>query len=71
MDKIIRSLLYCNNVNLLCYESICIVLRMAAMFGSHCRSYINYYKFETFLMSYKTLVDIFVGLVQEIVYVDV
>ena len=40
---------------------------MAAMFGSHCGSYINYYKFETFLMSYKNPVDIFVGLVHEIV----
>ena len=35
-------------------------------FGGHFGSYINYYKFETFLMPNETFVDIFIGLMQEI-----
>ena len=42
---------------------------MAAIlnFGGHFGSYINYYKSETFLMPNKSFVDIFIGLLQEIV----
>mgnify|MGYP003692024683 CR=1 FL=1 len=36
-------------------------------FDGHFESYINYYKSETFLMPSKTFVDIFIGLLQEIV----
>ena len=50
-------------------ESMCIFLEMAAIlnFGGHFGSYINYYKSETFLMPNKTFVDIFIGVLQEIV----
>ena len=49
------------------FESICIFLELAAIliFGGHFGFYINYYKSETFLMPSKTLVDIFIGLLQE------
>ena len=42
---------------------------MAAIlnFGGHFGSHNNYYKSETFLMPSKTFVDIFVGVLQEIV----
>ena len=42
---------------------------MAAIFnfGGHYKSFISYYKSETFLMPSKTFVDIFIGLLQEIV----
>ena len=45
----------------MCFESICIFQKMAAIlnFGGHFRTYINYYKFEIFLMPNKTFVDIF------------
>ena len=36
-------------------------------FDGHFESYINYYKSETFLMPSKTFVDIFIGVLQEIV----
>ena len=39
--------------------------------SGHLGSYINYYKSETFLMPYKTFVDIFVGVLQELFDVDV
>ena len=39
-------------------------------FVGHFGSYVNYYKSETFLMAYKTFVDIFIGILQEIFYVD-
>ena len=42
---------------------------MAAFFnfGGHFGSFVNYYKSETFLMPNKTFVDIFIGVLQEIV----
>ena len=43
------------------------VLRITVHFPrkGHFRSYINYYKPETFLMPNKTFVDIFIGVLQE------
>ena len=51
---------------------MCIFLEMATIlnFGGHFGSYVNYYKSETFLIPNKTFVDIFIGVLQEIVYVD-
>ena len=48
---------------------------MAAIFNfwGHFESYINntYYKSETFLMPNKTFVDIFIGLLQKLFYINV
>ena len=45
---------------------------MAAIlnFGGHFVFYIKYYKSETFPMPSKTFVDIFIGLLQKLFYVD-
>ena len=44
-------------------------LEMAVFFnfGGHFGSYINYYKSESFLVPNKTFVNIFIGVLQEIV----
>ena len=46
---------------------------MAAIlnFGGHFGSYIDYYKFETFLVPNKTFVDIFIGFCKKLFNVDV
>ena len=43
--------------------------KMAAIlnFSGHFGSYINYYKSEKFLIPNKTFVDVFIGVLQEIV----
>ena len=52
--------------------ALCFFQKMFAIlnFGGHFGSIINYYKYESFLMPYKTFEDIFIGVLQEIVYVD-
>ena len=56
------------------YSEMGLKSTMAAIlnFGGHFGSYINYYKSETFLMSNKTFIDIFISLLQvKLFYVDV
>ena len=68
----IKLWLYCNNVNCLYLESMCIFQKMAAIlnFGGHFWSYIHYYKYETLLMPNKTFVDISLVYCKKLFYVD-
>ena len=45
---------------------------MAAIlnFDGHFGPYVNYYKYETFLMPNKTYVDIFICVFQKMFYID-
>ena len=53
--------------------NLCIFLEMAVIFnfGGHFGSYINNYQSEQFLMPSITFVDISIGLLQKLFYVDV